>query len=150
MYLHSLKRPIWSALERGGDEAVTAAAAHLTARGMLVSFFEARSCADVELVAVALAATRESGHFDFIAIATEDLDAIGIPTHRSEGRTPLPAANRLHVDLDLAGDRAHRLVEHLRDQGVRASRIRKEQLRDAARKLWDAGHPIPDDCWLLR
>jgi hypothetical protein len=150
LFLHSLKRSTWTPLQRGGAAEIAAAAQALVARGTLVSFFECRSCAEVELVAVALAATRDSGHFDFIAVTREDIDALGVPAARSVGVTPLPAANDLHWDLDLANDRARRLVEHLRARGARAGRLRKEDLRASAQKLRNAGHPVPSDSWLLR
>jgi hypothetical protein len=150
LYLREVKRSTWSALQRGGDAEIAAAAEQLTARGPLVSVFDCASCSDAELVAIALVAKRKSRDFDYIAISREDLGAIGVAPIATNGGTPLPDANQLHRDVDLGGDRAQKLVARLKARGTRAEKIREHQLRSSAQKLRDAGQPVPGDSWLFR
>lgn len=151
MYVRMVKPAPWAQLQERGAEAVAAAAQELTQRGTQVSVYECDSRGDVELVAVALSATRPRRQpLHYIEIPAEGADAAGVPRARSDGETPLPDANRLHWDLDLSGERAQRLVATLAERGVALRTFAPSELAISARRLRDAGQPIPAGSWLLR
>lgn len=151
MYVRAVQRSAWSGLvEQPDDDTFTKAIHDLVRTGRIVSVFECESDADLELIAVAISAKRLRQDFHFIRIESSDLEAAAISTAASEGGTPLPAANRLHRDVDLSGDGAERLVRRLHERGLEIRTLRERQLRAAARKLSASGHSIPEGSWLLR
>ena len=151
MYVRAVNRGTWTRLVSGGGKAIDDVVSELLRQGPHVSVFECSQRQAVELVAVALVATRiNRQHFHFVSIAAEDLAAACAVVVRSEGDTALPDANRLHRDLDLSGDRARRLVAHLAVRRVAVETVREEELKRLARALHAAGQPIPEESWLLR
>lgn len=150
MYVRAVRRSDWTRLGRSGPDAIAEAVADLLRRGETVSVYECVSCADAELVAVALSANRTAQPFHYIAISPEELAAEAVVPVRSPGETPLAAANALHRDLDLSEGRAERVVARLAARGAMVGVVRERQLRASARKLCAAGQLVPEDCWLLR
>jgi hypothetical protein len=151
MHVRVVKPRAWLRLSDGVPGAVEEAVAELVRYGSRASVFACDSRAAIELVAVAFSALRRNAQaFHFISITARDLGAANVEAVRSEGRTPLPGANRLHRDLDLSGDRARLLVEHLARRGVEVETVSERELRRLARALHAAGQPVPVDSWLLR
>lgn len=148
MYLREVKRPTWARLREDGEEAIRDAVVALTQRGTEASVFECSSNADRNLVAVALLASRRRQPFRYISLLDDDVE--DMPVAHSLGETPLPDANLLHRDLDLAGGRARLLVERLAMRRVEVADIRVRELQSIARRLMDAGQPLPATSWLIR
>lgn len=113
-----------------------------------MSLYECHSQRQIELVAVALSATREfKGHFDYLAIDDGLLEPYSVVA--TPGLTPLPDANALHRDADLSEARAAAFVAALWGSGLDLRRMREAELRVIARRLRDEGQPIPPESWLL-
>ena len=151
MYIRVVKPRAWVRLADGGAVAIDEAVAELTRQGPRASVFACSSRTDLELVAVGFSAGRPHPQpLHFVSVHDEDLGVAGVEVLHSEGRTPLPEANRLHRDLDLSGERARRLVAHLAARRVSVETVREGELKRLARALHAAGQPIPAESWLLR
>jgi hypothetical protein len=151
LYIRAVRRSRWVALERSDASAIEEASRELVSRGSAVSVFECSSAGEAELVAVALSAgRRHPADLFYIELEADDLSAIGVRVEPTPGATRIPDADALHRDLDLSGDAARRLVERLAARRVSIRTVRARELRAIARRLRDAGQPIPPESWLLR
>jgi hypothetical protein len=149
VYVRAVERSKWERLAAGEAAAVERCAAELLRGGALVSVFECDTEASVELVAIAISATRRRQPFHYIEIGQHDLDAAGAGIVATDGATPLQSANRLHRDLDLSGDRGRLLVARLAERRIAVGTIAEARLREVALGLRGAGQPIPVGSWLL-
>ena len=149
-FVRAVRQASWAGLASGREEEIQRAATNLVERGGSCSVFACASQSDLELIAVALSAARRRQPFHYIEIMDEDLDAAGIGHAKTPGTSCLPAANVLHWDLALGGDRALELMRVLTARGIGSRTIRLGDLRTMAERLRRAGHPIPPESWLLR
>jgi hypothetical protein len=137
VYVRAVRRSNWERLAAGEAAAINLCAAELTRGGTLVSVYECGSEASLELVAVAISATRQRQPFHYIQVGRGDLDAADVAVVATEGKTPLPSVNRLHRDLNLSGGRALALVARLAERRIAVAVISEAQLREFARSLLD-------------
>lgn len=140
VYVRSVRPSNWVGLSEMGEEAIARAERELLARGERASVYACASRPELELVAVALSATRTAQHFHSIEIEDGDLEAAGVRLIATPGWTPVPGANALHRDLDLGEGGAGRLVRVLAARPVESGsggdrlrrRARSERRRGSA------------------
>jgi hypothetical protein len=138
-------------LASGGQEPIERAAADLVERDQRTSVYACVSSTELELVAVALSATRRYPKpLHYLEITDEDLAAARVRAEASPGETPVPIANALHFEIDLDGGGAERLVRVLAARQASYQRIPEAKLRTLARQLQKEGSvSLAASSWLL-